>query len=143
MSRGPLAALACVAGALTLSLSACSSDSTAEVAAPTSNSTAQAAAEMGLREQNSAERDTLERIGAAYSAALADSGLPLPPSSNHATLAQVARGICSQLAAGTSEAEIREQLRPFSLFAVSQAGGVLNEDQTGQAYLDAARSHVC
>ncbi|WP_148302115.1 DUF732 domain-containing protein [Tomitella biformata] len=130
--------------AASCALAACSSPVAVEVApAIAPSASAQDAAALGSKAQNSAEQDNLEQIGAAYAAALADGGLSLPPTSNHSTLAQVARGICSQLAAGTSESEIRAQLQPFSLFAVSQAVGDINEAQAGQAYLDAARTHIC
>lgn len=133
------AALCCAAA---LTVTACSASS-AEVAPTTSAPSAQESAAAGVREQSAAERDNLEQIGADYAAALAANGLPLPPSSTHATLAQIARGICGQLSAGTSEAEIRAQLRPFSLYAVSLAGGDLDEEQAGQAYLDTAVTQVC
>lgn len=93
--------------------------------------------------QGSADGGDMAQIGAAYAAALADNGIPVPPASNYATLAQVARGICSQLAAGTSDAEIRAQLEPFSQFAVSQSQGQLEEAKAGQAYLNAARTNIC
>ena len=141
-----LALLACVPA---IALSACSAPSVTEVAAGQPVITEQDGGEAGTGGlgatggEGSADGGDMAQIGAAYASALADNGLPVPPASNYATLAQVARGICSQLAAGTSDAEIRAQLEPFSQFAVSQSQGRVEAAKAGQAYLNAARTHIC
>lgn len=112
--------------------------------APNGSSTAQSQATQGALQQDAATRDGVARDGVArdgadYSDALERRGLPAPQSASDGTLAQVARGICGQLAAGASESKIREQLRPVALYAVAQSGGKLDEAQASQIYLDAAR----
>ena len=141
-----LTLLACVPA---IALGACSTPSVTDIAAgqPVISEPDASGAETGgpgaSGGQDSADGGDMAQIGASYAAALADNGLPVPPASNYATLAQIARGICSQLAAGTSDAEIRAQLEPFSQFAVSESQGQLVAAKAGQAYLDAARTHIC
>lgn len=149
MSRLALpTALTCVPAALLITACSAGSDPAAQHAvapgapAAQSSSTAQEEATMSAIAQSAAARDGLEQIGADYMAALAEKGLPAPQNGTDATLAQVARGICAQLAAGTPEVEIWAQLRPVALYTVSQSGGQLDEAQASQIYLDAARS-VC
>ncbi len=136
-----LTLVACVSA--TLVLSACSNNADALVVDSAPQTTKQDAAALSAKSDTAAARESLEQIGISYADALIDSGLTMPPMSSNATLAQIARGICSQLAAGTSESEIREQLRPFTLYAVSQSGGELDEKRAEQTYLAVARDQIC
>ncbi|QKT11821.1 DUF732 domain-containing protein [Rhodococcus sp. W8901] len=78
---------------------------------------------------------------ARYARAVLAGGFP--PVVPDPTLFAVGEGVCRQLAAGTPDSVVLEQLRPVSDYAASLSGGALTGESAAQLLLSAARTDFC
>lgn len=85
----------------------------------------------------------LTEIGARYAQALTEHGIPADALADDATLSQLARGICDQTAAGTSDAELRQRLEPVIRYSKSLVDKAQSEQDLTETFLTAARTNVC
>lgn len=83
----------------------------------------------------------LDPRAAAYKDALLEAGIP--SSQSNSTTLMLAEGICRQIAAGTDDPAILENLRPLAAYTASLSGGQLTGDQVAQIYLDKAQTSYC
>ncbi|WP_182357502.1 DUF732 domain-containing protein [Tomitella gaofuii] len=124
-------------------LAACATGGGAEsAAAPPPVATAPPAAATQQPPAQEADR-TMAAPAADFTRALADRGVPAAQMGDAATLAQLARGICAQVAAGTPDAEIRERLVPVLRYAQSLMGDAMDEDTLAASFIDSARQAGC
>lgn len=146
-----LAVAGCGLVLATTLLAACGAAEPADTAesAPSDEPAASLTGDMTAQSRPTARADSTEahpavaRSGARFAHALTERGIPAESLSDGSTLAQVARGLCSRVADGTPEAEIRTQLAPVIDFATSVAPDSMPDDQVARAFVDAARESVC
>ncbi|QDQ97799.1 hypothetical protein [Tomitella fengzijianii] len=124
-------------------VTACGSGADAGSAPAPSAVTPPSAATAPERSQAQEAGRTMAEPGPGFARALTDRGIPAEKLGDAATLAQLARGICSQDAAGMPAAEIREHLAPVLRYAQSLVGDAMNVDQLSASFIDSARQTSC
>ncbi len=111
-------------------------------AASVPQSVAPAAGDIALGSESSRpETLQLDPRATEYKDALLAAGIP--SSQSNSTTLMLAEGICRQIAAGTDDTAILENLRPLAAYTASLSGGQLTGDHVAQIYLDKARTSYC
>lgn len=127
-------------GALSLGgcLVGCSAATAADHPGPAAPSVAAVGHPVELR---SSDQPLLDARATRFRHALVEAGIRVGPS--NATTLLLAQGICDQLAAGTPEATILEQLWPIAAYSATVSQAPLRGDAAAHLYLDTARSTYC
>lgn len=144
MRGAPALAAAAAAAALAMGLAACGDPHpSASSAGAAASPTAAAATTAPTAARTEAQSRAMAEPGTAFAQALTDRGIPAAAVGDEATLAQLARGICAQQAAGTAPEEIRGRLQQVISFVQSTVGGAMTPQQIADALLGAAHDAAC